>query len=92
MVSFISKSTPNSAAAETISAFFILASADLDNILDFVEADSTDEVLGELSVEGDDTFASSFFSNSLVASESSDLPNNLEKKPFFFVSFVSLIT
>ena len=34
----------------------------------------------------------SFFSSSLDLSTASDPPNNLEKKPFFFVSLLSLIT
>ena len=34
----------------------------------------------------------SFFSSALDVSTVSDPPNNLEKKPFFFVSLLSLIT
>ena len=92
LVSFISRSRPNFAAAATISAFFILVSADLDNVLSIPVFDSADEVSESLSDLGADPFKSAGFSGSLLASTASDLPSSLEKKPFFFVSFVSLIT
>ena len=70
----MSRSTPNLAASATISAFFILASADLDNVVGLIKPNSADE------------FSETF------SDESADLRSSLEKKPFFFVSFVSLIS
>ena len=62
------------AASATISAFFILTSTDLDNVVGLVKPNSADG-----------------FSETL-SDESADPPSSLEKKPFFFVSFVSLIS
>ena len=61
-----------------------MASADLDNVLSNPVFDSADEVSESLSDLDADTFKSSGFSGSLLASTASDLPSNLEKKPFNF--------
>ena len=98
----ISNSRPNSAAAETISAFFILFKAVLERVL-ALGLDDSAIAFATSSVAGVDKASSpldkdsepsltSFFSSSLDVSTASDPLNNLEKKPFFFVSLLSLIT
>ena len=100
-VSFISNSRPKSAAVATISAFFILLRADLEGMSTLAVIDSV-IVFTELSAargvetfstldKGEESSSAPFVSSSLLASTESDPLNNLEKKPFFFVSFLSLI-
>ena len=101
-MSFISNSSPDSAAVATISAFFILLRADLEGNFSLAAADSPIGVATSSTAEGAETSSASaiglesssapLISGSLFLSIGSDPPNNLEKKPFFFVSFLSLIT
>ena len=80
LVRLISKSSPFSLAVSTISAFFILFKADLDktSVITLPSAGISSISWTELTS----------FLDSLGASE---LPNNLAKKPFFFLSLLSLI-